>query len=91
MEGKAIHNPFTLISQLQAGVPSRGVRLNYFPPARRFYIRVYDQDNVTLLLTSGDPTNPENIVPLPILATKGRMFESRRETVAILGVWRNLD
>ncbi len=36
-----------------------------------YYIRVYDQDNVTLLLVSGDPANPENIVPVPL--TKGNL------------------
>jgi hypothetical protein len=36
-----------------------------------YYIRVYDQNNETLLLVSGDPANPENIVPLPI--SKGNL------------------
>jgi hypothetical protein len=31
-----------------------------------YYIRVYDQDGVTLLLVSGDQADPENIVPIPL-------------------------
>jgi hypothetical protein len=31
-----------------------------------YYIRVYDAQGVTLILVSGDPANPENIVPVPI-------------------------
>jgi hypothetical protein len=34
-----------------------------------YYLRVYTQDGTTLLLISGDPANPENVVPAPL--TKG--------------------
>lgn len=32
----------------------------------RFYLRVYSADNITRLLISGDPSNPTNIVTVPL-------------------------
>ncbi len=32
----------------------------------RYYIHVYDADGATLILISGDASNPQNIVPVPI-------------------------
>jgi SdrD B-like domain len=32
----------------------------------RYYLRVFTADGTTLLLVSGDPSNPANIVPVPI-------------------------
>jgi hypothetical protein len=54
---------FFTVSAKDLGSPGKG--------RDAYYIRIFDQDNTTLLLVSGDPGNPENIVPVPI--TRGNL------------------
>jgi hypothetical protein len=58
---KVRYNPvnFTVRAEDHGG-PGRGVD--------RYYLRVYSSDGATLLLVSGDPSNPLDILTIPISA-----------------------